>query len=124
MSDIIKFDAMDIQIYSFPVEQKEIGNGSNPLSPSFKQNGGSFFQKQKAHSNKLALTPTKQRIIRASSITNIVDVSEFKNTTNINNTPSTSANRFDTPTDNEKIRRKLEWDTPGKALEVSSQVHV
>ena len=90
----------------------------NPLSPSFKQTNGSFFQKQKVHSNRVTITPTKQRLIRASSITNILDPSHLKDIDNIANKPAITMNQIDNLDDNEEINKRLHWSKVGEAVEV------
>ena len=97
---------------------------SQPLSPSFKQNEGSFFQKQKALSNKMALTPTKQRLIRASTITSMFDLNQLNDPKVFTNHASISAPRFDTQNNNEEEFKRLVWQTPGILFDVGLLVYL
>lgn len=105
-----------MRIHNVNNEQRE--RISPPLSPSFKQNAGSFFQKQKAQSNKMALTPTKQRLIRASSITNMFDLTQMKEINEITNKASISTPMFDCLDDSNDVRKQLSWKKPGESFEV------
>lgn len=91
---------------------------SPPLSPSFKQNKGSFFQKQTSQSNKMALTPTKQRLIRASSITSMFDLNQLKDPAVFQNQASISAPKFDSRNDNDDESKQLNWIKPGHPFKV------
>ena len=91
---------------------------SPPLSPSFKQNEGSFFQKQKAQSNKLALTPTKQRLIRASSITSMFDLNQLKDPTVFSTNTSLTPPKFDSQCDNEYECKQIAWNKKGEPFDV------